>query len=356
VAGVHPQGDLRLAPVPAEMALAGEEPEEVPGLEVGGGGGPEVFHRHVSRGTPLEPKLFHRQVSRETSPASIGRPPPPAAHNRRTVATRIIAVANQKGGVGKTTTTINLGAALADLGHRVLIVDCDPQANATSGLGVTAADIRASIYDVVVLGRPLAEARIPTAVPNLDLIPSTIALAGAEIELVGLARREKRLRYSLEALDGHSDDYLLIDCPPSLGLLTVNAVVAAHSLLVPIQCEYYALEGLGLITHTLELLRRELNPTLVIEGIVLTLHDPRLTLSTQVVEEVRRRFPFETMDTLVPRNVRLSEAPSHGLPISRYDPTCKGAAAYAHLAVELHDRIQGRTRALGGRVVTPAAR
>jgi chromosome partitioning protein len=265
------------------------------------------------------------------------------------VSTRIIAVANQKGGVGKTTTTINLGAALADLGHRVLLVDCDPQANATSGLGVSADDIPASIYDVVVLGRPLAEARMPTQVPNLDLVPSTIALAGAEIELVGLARREMRLRYALEALDGHSDDYLLLDCPPSLGLLTVNAVVAAHSLLVPIQCEYYALEGLGLITHTLDLLRRELNPALVVDGIVLTLHDPRLTLSTQVVEEVRRRFPEETMDTLIPRNVRLSEAPSHGLPISRYDPSCKGAIAYRLLARELHDRVEGRSRSLSGR-------
>jgi chromosome partitioning protein len=271
------------------------------------------------------------------------------------VPTRIIAVANQKGGVGKTTTTINLGAALADLGHRVLLVDCDPQANATSGLGIAADDVAASIYDVVVLGRPLADARIPTRVPNLDLIPSTIALAGAEIELVGLARREMRLRYALEALDGHSDDYLLLDCPPSLGLLTVNAVVAAHSLLVPIQCEYYALEGLGLITHTLDLLRRELNPALVVEGIVLTLHDPRLTLSTQVVEEVRRRFPEETMNTVVPRNVRLSEAPSHGLPISRYDPTCKGAVAYGLVARELHDRVQRRHRTLQGRASTTRA-
>jgi chromosome partitioning protein len=279
---------------------------------------------------------------------SARAPRPRGAHNRPDVPTRIIAVANQKGGVGKTTTTINLGAALADLGQRVLLVDCDPQANATSGLGITAADIRTSIYDVVVLGRPLDEARIPTLVPNLELIPSTIALAGAEIELVGLARREMRLRYALEALDGDLHDYLLIDCPPSLGLLTVNAVVAAQSLLVPIQCEYYALEGLGLLTHTLELLRRELNPDLTIEGIVLTLHDPRLTLSTQVVEEVRRRLPDETLSTIIPRNVRLSEAPSHGLPISRYDPGCRGATAYAQLAAELHERVSRRTSADAG--------
>ena len=262
--------------------------------------------------------------------------------------TRIIAVANQKGGVGKTTTTINLGAALADLGHRVLLVDCDPQANATSGLGVSADDVAASIYDVVVLGRPLADARMPTQVPNLDLIPSTIALAGAEIELVGLARREMRLRYALEALDGHSDDYLLLDCPPSLGLLTVNAVVHRANI-------DRIGDMLGLITHTLDLLRRELNPSLVVEGVVLTLHDPRLTLSTQVVEEVRKRFPEETMDTIVPRNVRRSEAPSHGLPISRYDPTCKGAVAYGLLARELHDRVQRRHRTLQGRAATPRA-
>jgi chromosome partitioning protein len=260
------------------------------------------------------------------------------------VPSRIIAVANQKGGVGKTTTTINLGTALADLGHRVLIVDCDPQANATSGLGMSTARSRNTIYDVIVLGRPLAEARIPTMVPNLDLVPSTISLAGAEIELVGLARREMRLRYALEALDADAADYLLLDCPPSLGLLTVNAVVAAHSLLVPIQCEYYALEGLGLLTHTLDLLRQELNPSLAVDGILLTLHDPRLTLSTQVVDEVRSRFPEETLATVIPRNVRLSEAPSHGLPISRYDPACRGAAAYAQLAAELHERVSRRLR------------
>jgi chromosome partitioning protein len=267
------------------------------------------------------------------------------------VPTRIIAVANQKGGVGKTTTTINLGAALADLGHRVLIVDCDPQANATSGLGMSSARSGVTIYDVVVLGRPLAEGRVSTMVPNLDLVPSTIALAGAEIELVGLARREMRLRYALEALEADAADYLLLDCPPSLGLLTVNAVVAAHSLLVPIQCEYYALEGLGLLTHTLALLRQELNPSLAVEGILLTLHDPRLTLSTQVVDEVRSRFPEETFDTVIPRNVRLSEAPSHGLPISRYDPACRGAAAYAQLAAELHERV---SRRLGAATEPPA--
>ncbi|HXA28608.1 MAG TPA: AAA family ATPase [Candidatus Angelobacter sp.] len=255
------------------------------------------------------------------------------------VPTRIIAVANQKGGVGKTTTTLNVGAALADMGRRVLIVDCDPQANATSGLGVDRADVHTSIYDVVVLGQPLAKARMHTMVPNLDLIPSHISLAGSEIELVSMPLREMRLRYALDALDGDLD-YIFLDCPPSLGLLTVNAAVAAESLLIPIQCEYYALEGLGLLTHTIELLRRELNPDLAIAGIVMTLFDARLTLATQVVDEVRKQFRDDVFETIVPRNVRLSEAPSHGLPISRYDPTSRGAVAYRRLAEELDARMQ----------------
>jgi chromosome partitioning protein len=251
---------------------------------------------------------------------------------------RTIAVANQKGGVGKTTTTLNLGAALADMGRRVLIVDCDPQANATSGLGIARDDVETSIYDVVVLGQPLADARIATVVPNLDLVPSHIALAGSEIELVGMPLREMRLRYALDALDG-SDDYVFLDCPPSLGLLTVNAAVAAESLLIPIQCEYYALEGLGLLTYTIDLLRRQLNPDLAIAGIVMTLYDARLTLATQVVDEVRKQFPDDIFETIVPRNVRLSEAPSHGLPISRYDPASRGAIAYRRLAEEFDARM-----------------
>ncbi len=261
--------------------------------------------------------------------------------------TRTIAVANQKGGVGKTTTTLNLGAALADMGRRVLVVDCDPQANATSGLGVARDDVETSIYDVVVLGQPVAKARIHTVVPNLDLVPSHIALAGSEIELVGMPLREMRLRYALDALDG-SDDYVFLDCPPSLGLLTVNAAVAAEALLIPIQCEYYALEGLGLLTHTIELLRRQLNPALAIAGIVMTLYDARLTLATQVVDEVRKQFPDDIFDTVVPRNVRLSEAPSHGLPISRYDPTSRGALAYRRLAEEFDARMQQPSSATAG--------
>ncbi|MBJ7609830.1 MAG: ParA family protein [Candidatus Dormibacteraeota bacterium] len=254
------------------------------------------------------------------------------------MAPQTLAVANQKGGVGKTTTTINVGAALAEMGRRVLVVDVDAQANATSGLGVARSAVEMSTYDVIVNGRPIDDVRIPTVVPGLDLVPADLSLAGAEIEMIDLPMRERRLAM---ALDGLTDafDYVLIDCPPSLGLLTINAATAAEGLLVPIQCEFYALEGLGLLTHTLELLHRELNPTLRIAGIVMTLFDGRLALAHQVVEEVRSHFPELLLTPLIPRNVRLSEAPSHGLPISLYDPTCRGAAAYAELAVNLDQRL-----------------
>ncbi|MHB8718980.1 MAG: ParA family protein [Candidatus Dormibacteria bacterium] len=251
----------------------------------------------------------------------------------------VLAVVNQKGGVGKTTTAVSVAASLANLGRSVLLIDTDAQANATSGLGVERGAVGVSTYDVVVRGASLADATIPTMVDGLRLVPADLALAGADIELVAVPLRERRLRLALED-PGASYDYVLIDCPPSLGLLTVNAATAATGLLVPIQCEFYALEGLGLLSHTLQLLRRDLNPTLRIAGIVMTLFDVRLALAHQVVDEVRARFPEELLAPLIPRNVRLSEAPSHGLPIGLYDPTCRGAVAYAELAANLDRRLR----------------
>jgi chromosome partitioning protein len=265
-----------------------------------------------------------------------------AAADNRAVAPHVLAVANQKGGVGKTTTTINVGSALAAKGRSVLIIDIDPQANATSGLGVDRSVVHGTSYDVIVSGRPIGESRIQTVVPGLELVPADLNLAGAEIEMIELPVRERRLAYALEGVD--DVDYILIDCPPSLGLLTVNAATAAGALLVPIQCEFYALEGLGLLTHTLSLLRRELNPQLRIAGIVMTLFDGRLALAHQVVDEVRARFADELLLPLIPRNVRLSEAPSHGLPVDLYDPTCRGALAYAELAANLDMRLAERER------------
>jgi chromosome partitioning protein len=253
------------------------------------------------------------------------------------VSPQILAVANQKGGVGKTTTAINLAACWAEAGRRVLLIDGDPQANATSGLGGQRGTFASTVYDVVVLGQPIRQSIVHTTTPGLDLVPSDIALAGSEIELIDLPRREMRLRYALEGLTGY--DYVLIDCPPSLGLVAVNAVVAASALIVPIQCEFYALEGLSLLNQTVQMLRRQLNPDLRIAAIVMTLFDGRLALAHQVVDEVRQRFPNELLAPVIPRNVRLSEAPSHGLPITSYDPTCRGAVAYRELAQNLDRRL-----------------
>jgi chromosome partitioning protein len=223
---------------------------------------------------------------------------------------------------------------LAERGLQVLLVDCDPQANATSGLGVRPSELVSSIYDVIVLGQPISElARKIDDVPGLTLVPSNVSLAGSELELAELPLRESRLRLALDGLQNY--DYVLLDTPPSLGLLTVNCLVAADSMLVPLQCEYYALEGLSLLTQSQSLVRQSLNPGLSLAGIVLTLFDPRTILSSQVVSEVRRQFGDQAFNTVIPRSVRLSEAPSHGLPITLYDPTGRGAAAYRALAEEL---------------------
>ncbi len=247
---------------------------------------------------------------------------------------RIYAVVNQKGGVGKTTTAINVAANLPDLGLSVLIVDMDPQGNTTSGLGIARQTLTQSVYDVLIDAVDINPVVLHTRVPGLDILPSHRALAGAEIELINLPRRERRLRYALEAL-ARSYDYIIIDCPPSLGPLTVNCLVAAEFMLIPVQCEYFALEGLGALTHTSQLIQRELNPHLKLGGIVLTLFDPRTILAAQVAEQIRNQYPEKTFKTVIPRNVRLSEAPSHGMPISQYDPTSRGGVAYHELTKEL---------------------
>jgi chromosome partitioning protein len=247
---------------------------------------------------------------------------------------RVFAVANQKGGVGKTTTTVNLGAALADLGFRVLVIDLDPQGNATTGLGIDARNFDTSIYDVLLHDVALEDCIEPTSIKNLFVAPATIDLAGAEIELVPSFSREMRLR---RALEGVRDDfaYILIDCPPSLGLITVNALAAASEMLVPIQCEYYALEGLGQLLRNVELVRGNLNPQLEVSTIVLTMYDARTKLADQVADEVREHFGPVVCRTVIPRSVRISEAPSFGEPVTLHDPSSRGAIAYRALAKEV---------------------
>lgn len=252
---------------------------------------------------------------------------------------RVYAIANQKGGVGKTTTAVNLGAALATRGQRVLLIDVDPQTNATSSLGVDKAAVPSSIYEVIINERPLEEIILPTSQHGLDLAPSAPDLAGAEVELVALINRERRLRRAIEPLRPKYD-IIFIDCPPSLGLLTVNALAAADGVIVPVQCEYLPLEGLTLLMRTIELVRRHLNSDLELTGLVMTMHDARTNLAQQVVEEVRRHFPQHCFNTIIPRSVRLSEAPSYGETILTYAPGSTGAIAYQMLAEEMLRRIQ----------------
>jgi len=256
---------------------------------------------------------------------------------------RVLAVANQKGGEGKTTTTVNLGAALAELDYRVLVIDLDPQGNATTGLGIDARNFELSMYDVIMRDAPLEDAIEPTSLKNLFVAPATIDLAGVEIELVPAFSRELKLK---RAVDSVVDDFdfVLIDCPPSLGLITVNGLAAASEVLVPIQCEYYALEGLGQLLRNVHLVSANLNSTLKVTTIVLTMYDARTRLAIDVATDVREHFPEQVCRSVIPRTVRLSEAPSFGQPITVFDPTSRGAIAYRELAKEVSDGATKRAR------------
>lgn len=272
-----------------------------------------------------------------------------AAEAKPAVLPRILVLANQKGGVGKTTTAINLGTALAAIGERALIIDLDPQGNASTGLGIDRKSRIASTYDVLMSERTLAEVVTPTAVPRLMIAPSTMDLLGVELEIAGDSDRSYKLKNALKTFFARDNDdepitYVLIDCPPSLNLLTINALAASDAVLVPLQCEFFALEGLSQLLKTVDQVRRSLNPALTIHGIVLTMFDPRNSLASQVVADVRAFMGEKVYDTVIPRNVRVSEAPSHGKPVLLYDLKCAGSQAYLKLASEVIQR-EGRWRA-----------
>jgi chromosome partitioning protein len=256
---------------------------------------------------------------------------------------KIIAIANQKGGVGKTTTSVNLSALLAKRGKKVVLIDADPQGNATSGLGVDK-DVEKSLYDVLINEEPVAGTLQDTVEKNLKICPSNMNLAGAEVELVSQMSREHRLKEQLEGIKDKFD-YIFIDCPPSLGLITLNSFTAADSVLIPVQCEYYALEGLGQLLNTINLVKKHLNKSLEIEGALLTMYDIRTNLSNQVVKEVKKYFDDKVYKTVIPRNVRLSEAPSFGMPITMYDPKSKGARSYEKLAKEFLKMEEAKEKA-----------
>ncbi|MDI6715620.1 MAG: AAA family ATPase [Actinomycetota bacterium] len=254
-----------------------------------------------------------------------------------------LAVVNQKGGVGKSTTAINLSAYLADMGQKVLLIDFDPQGNASSGLGIDKKSIKKCVYNAIIDERPLVEVIAQTSIKNLSLIPATLQLAGAEIELVAALSREYRLKRAISPIKDRYD-FIVIDCPPSMGLLTVNALTAADEIIIPVQCEFYALEGLSKLLESVRLVKTHLNPELKIAGVLMTMHDIRTKISQQVIDEVRKFFRELVYDSIIPRTVRLSEAPSFGVPINRYDVESKGAQAYQQFAREVIERAEKRTR------------
>lgn len=256
---------------------------------------------------------------------------------------RIIAIANQKGGVGKTTTSINLAAALAEKGKRVLLIDTDPQGNATSGFGIEKNDLEYTIYELVLEECGIRDCIIEEVIPNVSIIPANVNLAAAEIELIGVDRKEFILKNEVDYVYDRYD-YIIIDCPPSLNMLTINSMTTADSILVPIQCEYYALEGLSQLIHTVNLVKERLNPNLVMEGVVFTMFDSRTNLSTQVVENVKSNLNGYIFETVIPRNIRLAEAPSYGMPIIKYDPKSTGSDAYMSLAEELLSKYEPRPK------------
>ncbi len=349
-----PEPEPASEPEPEPEPASEPEPEPEPASEPV----PEVAVPEPAREPEAEPEPEPEPVVAAvpepepepvTSPEPEPSPEPPGAAGedeevepRVLELPRIIAIANQKGGVGKTTTAVNLGAALAESGLRVLVVDLDPQGNASTGLGINPRDVNASIYDVLMQDTPALDAVEPTSLKNLFVIPATLDLAGAEIELVPAFSRELKLKRALDAVRSEYD-VVLIDCPPSLGLLTVNGLAAADDVIVPIQCEYYALEGLGQLLRNVALVRSSLNATLDVRGIILTMYDARTRLAEQVETEVREHFGDKVYKTVVPRTVRLAEAPSFGQPVIVFDSTSRGASAYRNLAKEVSGGATRRT-------------